>query len=320
MMRHEARQHPQRGGKRKREVWSKPRNQDTMNDLEADLSLPKIVSSQSTSSSWCQNSDPFFSQVTSQPENGSEEAVVSKTPGSLADEWLSENREWVETNHFFLSKLRQVMKAEAIATDVASLGSLFTNWTDALYSGRCNFDHFSYLISASTGRIHNVNSNCMQYTKSEYQFWEHFHASHSSHPIRDLTGWKYWGAEDGQKKSVIPDELKINIAVPSLSAILANSVCRPKGIVPGIIPEALEAAKQSKMREVNLGLDEKFLSTGIEVNVDPSTLEVTVKGDVHLFPEEQNKDKTADIAQLQLAIKVAKEIIQAGLATNFFLH
>jgi hypothetical protein len=46
---------------------------------------------------------------------------------------------------------------------------------------------------------------------------------------------------------------------------------------------ALEAAKQSKMREVNLGLDEKFLSTGIEVNVDPSTLEVTVKGDVHLF-------------------------------------
>ena len=83
---------------------------------------------------------------------------------------------------------------------------------------------------------------------------------------------------------------------------------------------ALEAAKQSKMREVNLGLDEKFLSTGIEVNVDPSTLEVTVKGDVHLFPEEQNKDKTADIAQLQLAIKVAKEIIQAGLATIFFLH
>ena len=37
------------------------------------------------------------------------------------------------------------------------------------------------------------------------------------------------------------------------------------------------------MREVNLGLEEKFLSTGIEVNVDPSTLEVTVKGDVQLF-------------------------------------
>jgi hypothetical protein len=62
-------------------------------------------------------------------------------------------------------------------------------------------------------------------------------------------------------------------------------------MTPGLSPEALQALKDSKIKEVNRGLGKKYVSPGIEVNVDTTSLEVSVKGDIHLFPEEINVSK-----------------------------
>jgi hypothetical protein len=117
----------------------------------------------------------------------------------------------------------------------------------------------AYLISASTGKIHithyGIKSNTIRYSAAEYLFWEHFHVIHSSHPIRDPIGWKYSGAEDCQHTSIRPEQIKINIAAPSLNQIRANATSRPKGMTPGLRPEALQALKDSKIKEVNHGLD-----------------------------------------------------------------
>ena len=202
------------------------------------------------------------------------------------------------------------MEAEAKVVDVAAYGSIITNWVDALHSGNCSFQDMAYLISSSNGRIHNVRSNRMRYTEPEYMYWEHFYATHSAHPIRDLIGWKFWGSEDGstQGGSVMPDQLKINIALPSLRSIRHRATCRPKDISPGLIPEVLEAIKAAKLTEVNLGIDEKYVSPAIEVSVDPDTLDVKVSGDVNLYPTEVNTERNEDISQLQAALRVAQEL------------
>jgi hypothetical protein len=70
-------------------------------------------------------------------------------------------------------------------------------------------------------------------------------------------------------------------------------------MTPGLSPEALQALKDSKIKEVNRGLDKKYVSPGIEVNVDTTTLEVRVKGDIHLFPEEINISKNGYLSYTQ---------------------
>jgi hypothetical protein len=38
-------------------------------------------------------------------------------------------------------------------------------------------------------------------------------------------------------------------------------------MMPGVIPEAIEAVKNSKMMELNMSVDEKFLSSGFQVRL-----------------------------------------------------
>jgi hypothetical protein len=116
------------------------------------------------------------------------ENIVVNIDACEADELLKKHSEWLINNISFLSKLKEVMEAEARMTDVASLGSFFINWVDSLHSGKCKFEDLAYLAAASTGRIFNRLRSCMRYTADEYMFWEHVQSTHGSAVIRTLTG------------------------------------------------------------------------------------------------------------------------------------
>jgi hypothetical protein len=51
------------------------------------------------------------------------------------------------------------------------------------------------------------------------------------------------------------------------TTLLYKPSYRPKAMMPGVIPEAIEAVKNSKMMELNMSVDEKFLSSGFQVRL-----------------------------------------------------
>ena len=53
-----------------------------------------------------------------------------------------------------------------------------------------------------------------------------------------------------------------------------------------------------------------------QVEVHPDTLEVTTKGDIHLFPEENQIERASHIQELQKALLASKNIVESPSGKN----
>ena len=119
---------------------------------------------------------------------------------------------------------------------------------------------------------------------------------HGEGPIRTLYGQGNVGAlEKGEIGSFSNETMNINFAIPSLRQRKKASSSMTKFVVsPGFIEKSIEILVDEKMTLLNLGLDEKFLSEGIELveNIlDDGRTVFTSIGDVDYFFSEINQAK-----------------------------
>ena len=88
--------------------------------------------------------------------------------------------------------------------------------------------------------------------------------------IRDLIGVKGFGLqqETGDLGSQNPADITFNIAIPSKNERVRNNKNRPQKMCPGRIQQSIEAIEEEGLNDLNLSLDEKFISSGCEIGMD----------------------------------------------------
>ena len=105
----------------------------------------------------------------------------------------------------------------------------------------------------------------MIYAPQEYEYWEYISYIHKESSLRDLTGKKAYGLhQSGSVGSQDPSQIEFNIAIPSRTEREKNRRYRPVEMKPGCIRESLAALKQENIKELNISIDEKHISSGIQ--------------------------------------------------------
>ena len=80
----------------------------------------------------------------------------------------------------------------------------------------------------------------------------------------------------------------------------------------------IQCCATSKITFLNFSIQNCFLKQFFfQVEVNEDTLEVTTKGDISLFPEENKLEREADICQLRNSLASAKAVSQLPSSSNF---
>ena len=234
----------------------------------------KIVDELELSQNFIPQRTPLFllhnkSKPFPKPENEKPGSSQSKTSG-------------VEVKNLFLDVLAEAMNIERNQTDTSKFGSVFVNLSQALVSGACKASDLCFQIIASTARLKNSKSNTMVYSSQEYIFWEYISYIHKESSLRNLTGRKAFGLEKhGQAGTQDPIDLEFNLPIPSRTEREKNNQYRPVKMSPGCIQESLQSLKMENFKDLNLSIDEKHISSGMEMQVNETS--VTILGDQEYF-------------------------------------
>ena len=78
-----------------------------------------------------------------------------------------------------------------------------------------------------------------------------------------------------------PIDLEFNLPIPSRTEREENNQYRPVKMSPGCIQESLESLKMENFKDLNLSIDEKHISSGMEMQVNETS--VTILGDQEYF-------------------------------------
>ena len=168
-----------------------------------------------------------------------------------------------------LDNLLKAIEIERSQIDTSKFGSIFVNLSEALVNGTCKASDLCVEIASSMARLKNCKSNTMIYTANEYQFWEYIGYVNKESCLRNLTGKKAFGLDKrGQLGSQDPSDLEVNLAIPSRTERERNNQNRPVKMTPGCINESLEALKNEGLNDLNISIDEKHVSAGIEMKFD----------------------------------------------------
>ena len=191
---------------------------------------------------------------------------------------------FIKENPKLLEDIIKAIEIEREQVDVTKFGSLFQNFASAVVKGNMKASDLSFSIAASIARLKNVKSNTMLYSKQEYIFWEYIEDMHKPACIRDLIGEKGFGLqkEKGEMGSQNPCDINFNLAIPSKHERVKNNMYRPKQMRPGLIQESTNILMEDGMSDLNLSIDEKFLSSGCKIEIDEESRTV-IKGDQEYF-------------------------------------
>ena len=183
---------------------------------------------------------------------------------------------FAEQNTQLLFDLIQAIGIEKSKCDIKKFGSLFENLSQSLINGALTPDQLCFKIAASMARLKNTQSNRMVYSDAEYEFWEYINYLHGESTLRDLTGKKGFGLEkEGEIGTQNPEDLEINIPIPSRQERTKNIKWRPVVMKPGVIKESLDILNhEPHLKNLNLSIDEKHLSTGVQLTVKEDTIKI----------------------------------------------
>ena len=83
---------------------------------------------------------------------------------------------------------------------------------------------------------------------------------------------------EGEVGTQNPEDLEFNLAIPSRTERKKHNKHKPVSMKPGPIIESLEILKkESQLKIPNLSIDEKHLSSGMELKVKDG--EISIQGD-----------------------------------------
>ena len=196
-----------------------------------------------------------------------------------------------------LKVISDAMNIERSQIDTQKYGSIFVNLSQALVTGACKASDLCFQIASSMGRLKNSKSNSMVYSPDEYQFWEYIGYIHKESCLRDLTGKKAFGLDKiGNVGAHNPADINFNVAIPNRTNREKNNQSRPVKMTPGCINESIEALKDEKMKDLNLSIDEKHISSGVEMKIENNS--ITITGDQEYFGL-ATTNKSEDIKSLE---------------------
>lgn len=211
------------------------------------------------------------------PENSHKNKEISDLESQIV-------QRFAEENPTFLLDMINAVEIERRETNVSKFGSLFQNFSQALVQKNLKATDLCFSIASSIARLKNSKTNTMLYSNQEYIFWEYIEDMYKPSCIRDLIGVKGFGLqkETGDLGSQNPADITFNITIPSKNERVRNNKNRPQTMRPGRIQQSIEAIEEEGLNDLNLSLDEKFISSGCEIGMDENN-ETKINGDQDFF-------------------------------------
>jgi hypothetical protein len=251
-----------------------------------------------------------------------ENSVPLELPAPKDDQFIDpkmheeEIKTFVSKNSKFLWSLVQALKLEKSQFDVKKFGSIFVNLSEAMISGALQSDQLCYKIAASMARLKNSQSNAMLYTAEEYEYWEYFNYLHQEASLRDLIGKKGFGLEkSGEVGSQDPRDLEFNLAIPSRTERQKHNKHKRVNLTPGVIKESLDLLKmEPQMKNLNLSIDEKHLSGGMDLSINGD--EIVITGDQEYFGT-ASTNKVEDIENLKHGLELLESLETEAASGSF---
>ena len=216
---------------------------------------------------------------------------------------LDKVKEFSILNSKLLLDIIEAIEIEKRECDTKKFGGLFENMSQAMVKGSIKPKQLCYQIAASTARLVNTQTNRMVYSNSEYEFWEYINYLHGESTLRNLTGRKGFGLErEGEVGTQNPEDLEFNLAIPSRTERKKHNTHKPVSMKPGPIMESLEILKkESHLKTLNLSIDEKHLSSGMELKVKDG--EISIEGDQEYFGK-ASTNKETDLDNLKIGLEM----------------